>query len=130
MRLEYGSDPWVHSPENACWIHCGHAIVINPNSGKSLVKTGKNSGESTSPSDQEKGPNALINAYKFGINRPGVGGGVKFIGKLGSRRNLKQDKQHNHEIGTYVHAMEQIAQLSLPWPNHFVGEAGEVVPVV
>lgn len=124
MRVEYGSDPWVNAPCCLGWEHAGHAIVIDS---FNTTRIGKSSAGSV-----EYVP-GHVNAYKFGVNYPFTGGVLgSASGKLKCTakikcRIIKQEKHHDHDITTYIDAMDQIAQLGVQWPKHYVGDVGNGV---
>lgn len=145
MRFEYGSDPWVNTPENPAWVHAGHAIVIDSqtsrggtvSSGKSgLVDNASSTNVKTdkASSQSQQQPQA-VRAYKFG-DRPTTSQAAssKFMGGLLSRqfsnrqeraKGTRQERQLDHDILRYIRAVEQATQRDITlWPRHFVGEEG------
>lgn len=115
MRLEYGCDPWTNAPDHPNWCHAGHTIAIKYN-------------ETTNADKLEGSDELIVRAFKFGDNRPDSGGREgKRIGKILSRQTNKE-KQMDHDIASYIHALKQIAghvkgSVGL-WPRRFVGEEG------
>jgi len=145
MRFEYGSDPWISAPDNPAWVHAGHAIVIdshmvksNSSSGKSggdvvsssNTKTDKSSSQSPTPSQKQS---QIVQAYKFGDRPPTQAVSGKFMGGLLSRHNSnrqerakgsRHERQQDHDILSYIKAIELITKKDILWPQHFVGEEG------
>jgi len=133
MRIENGYDPWVHSPDNPTWVHTGHTISIMP---QSQVKKPEKIGNEKGNKDNDQSncdlvvsqrstttePAPSARAFKFGDDRPDSAGG-KFIGKKGKR----QEKQMDHDMSSYLNAIELIHKDRYGWPNHFVGEEGSGV---
>lgn len=129
MRIEYGSDPWINTPDHHTWVHAGHTIA--------MYKGEKTVEKETSPSINnvnDSGKNVthvgeaivIVKAFKFGDNRPDSGGGKK-IGKILSKLpNNKQEKQLDHVISSYIHALDQVSTgaSAIAWPRRFVGEEG------
>jgi len=124
MRFEYGSDPWINAPDNPVWVHAGHAIVIDSHTMKGNTSSGKGGGEATS--SETKTDSQIVRAYKFG-DRPAPQSSGKYFGGLLARHNSKgskQERQHDHDIHSYIKAIELAAKTDHLWPKHFVGEDG------
>jgi len=129
MRFEYGSDPWINTPENPAWVHAGHAVVIDSQTTSSTVqKTEKTSSQSQQLSQ-------VVRAYKFGDRPiPPQAASTKFMGGLLSRhqanrqeraKGTRQERQQDHDISSYIKAVEQATKRAITlWPRHFVGEEG------
>ena len=62
----------------------------------------------------------LVRAYKFGNDRPDSAANGKFKGKKGNR----QEKQIDHDIASYLSAIESLTNEGTSWPRKFVGEEG------
>mmetsp|Transcript_18568 Transcript_18568/g.23372 ORF Transcript_18568/g.23372 Transcript_18568/m.23372 type:complete len:179 (-) Transcript_18568:119-655(-) len=117
-RLEYGFDPWVHAPDNPAWTHAGHTISIIPQMQSSKERKGGN--EKGNKDNNQNNTELCIRAYKFGNDRPDSAANGKFIGKKGNR----QEKQIDHDISSYLNAIELITKDGVSWPRQFVGEEG------
>ncbi len=91
------------------------------------TQSGSNSGNDSTKNVNNTGEQiVIVKAFKFGENRPDSGGGKK-IGKILSKLpNNKQEKQLDHDISSYVHALDVISKNPsiIAWPRRFVGEEG------
>ena len=103
MRIEYGCDPWVHAPDHPNWTHAGHTMSILPHEHSSKEKD-----------------DFLVRAYKFDNHCPDSPANTKYIGKKGNR----QEKQVDHDISSYLEAIEIISNDIFAWPTKFMGEEG------
>lgn len=116
IRMEYGCDPWINEPSQPVWEHAGHCIVID----SSLNKAGKSANDSTA--------GTTARAYKFGASRPAdTASSNKFIRGLsrqGSKAGSKQERQTDHEISSYIGALERMVKTRAPWPMDFEGVGG------
>jgi len=100
VRVEHGADPFVHMPEASnAWSHVGHTVTI---------------GSDSSPDE--------VRAYRFDKRRPGLNLSRTFSFTLKSKRALR-----DHEIRSYVHAIERFTHTGLSWITCFVGEEGKGV---
>ena len=107
--------------DNPTWTHAGHTISILPQSQSN--KERKNGNEKASKDSNSPNNELLVRAYKFANERPDSAANGKFIGKKGNR----QEKQIDHDIASYLSAIDIIANEGLSWPTHFVGEEGRGV---
>ena len=141
IRFEYGADPWINVPDNPDWTHAGHAIVIDSQMATGITSTGKGA-DTVSPSSNAKSDKAssqpstpsqklsqAVRAYKFGDRPPAQAGGGKFMGGLFAHRQerskgSRQEKQQDHEISSYIKAIELTTKNDIMWPQHFAGEEG------
>lgn len=126
-RFEYGFDPWVHAPDNPTWTHAGHTVSILQQVQSSKERKGGNDKGNKDNTQNNKDLSSkslqielLIRAYKFGNDRPDSAANGKFIGKKGNR----QEKQIDHDIASYLNAIELVAKEGVSWPRQFVGEEG------
>lgn len=144
MRFEYGSDPWISAPDSPAWVHAGHAIVIDSQMVKSNTPSGKSGGDVVSSSNKtdksssqlptpSQKQSQLVRAYKFGDRPPAQATSGKFMGGLLSRHNAnrqerakgsRHERQQDHDILSYIKAIELITKKDILWPQHFVGEEG------
>ncbi len=124
VRLENGFDPWVHIPDNPNYTHAGHTISIVPQtqSGKERKNNNNNTNEKGGAKESVS-EDVVVRAYKFGNDRPDSAPNGKFIGKKGNR----QEKQIDHDMSSYLGALEVIAKDNTCWPRYFVGEEGSGV---
>jgi len=136
IRVENGSDPWIHTPDNPMWVHAGHNVVISSN----VSKGGKNNVAGDEVSSNKSDKNLLasqpqVKAYKFGDRplSPSDKSVNKFMGALRSRQGnrqerlrpgSRQERQQDHDISSYVKAIERTTTMGVQWPIHFVGEGG------
>ncbi len=120
MRVEYGFDPWVNTPDHQTWCHAGHAICISQKaewtSSGGNDKTNGGSGE------------LVVRALKFGDNRPESGSkDANKVRKILSRQ-MNKEKLQDHDISNYVRALNQISiyasKTEKLWPKRFAGEEG------
>ncbi len=119
MRVEYGCDPWVHTPEHL--THAGHTISITLQ--QQSNKERKAGGEKLTKDEPSPQNELLVRAYKFGNDRPDSASNGKYIGKKGNR----QEKQIDHDLSSYLNAIEIVAKDAFAWPQQFVGEEGRGV---
>jgi hypothetical protein len=120
MRVEYGFDPWINTPDHQNWRHAGHSISISLKSDSISNNTGldkaSGSGEFT------------VRAHKFGDVRPESGN--KETGKVRKilSRPMNKEKLQDHNIANYVRALEQLTLFTSKsgtlWPTRFAGEEG------
>ena len=99
FAMEFGSDYYVNQPNEGCWTHVGHSVII------SRVGTKKNS----SPRKER----VLAQAFKFGKN------------KSHPTRMKKNQMKAHHDMRVYLHAIESFTHLGCQWMDRFVGEDGE-----
>jgi len=127
MRIEYGSDPWINTPDHQTWNHAGHTISIckSEKIEKDSTSIGSNVNDSKLVNES-----IVVKAFKFGENRPDSGSGKK-IGKILSKlpNNNKQEKQLDHDIASYMNALRQISTngSGILWPKRYAGEDGSGV---
>ena len=108
MRVEYGSDPWVVSPEGKEWDNGGHTIALDGSIGKGGERDDNNNGVVGAGE-------GLVRAYRFDRNRPpGIAGGASdWWGCHGNG---------DHELRSYASALERINALGLVWPRYYAGD--------
>jgi len=139
MRVEHGADPYVNLPGGKGeWMHVGHTITIS--SILALSTKGLNKGSvdktqgkslnssnhsiltaSTADGSKFSCGNMKMLAYRFD-EKPRV---KRSWGKrLFSPSKKKMQAKKDHEVKSYVKALERFAYLRCPWAEEFVGEKG------
>ncbi len=111
FRVEYGYDWCVNTPSANTFHHVGHAIVINSsNKDRSLTRR-----RSTSQKEQ-----VHAQAFKFGKKE-------KETQSILINSYLKKPSQEkfDHEMRTYLRAIESFTHQGCKWVRDFVGEDGE-----
>ena len=121
MRVEFGFDPWVNTPDHQTWSHAGHSICISQKSEPASANAG-NDKNTVGSGD------LLVKALKFGHNRPEIGSKeANKVRKILSRQ-MNKEKLQDHDVLNYVNALEQLsiykATLHNMWPKDFLGEEG------
>jgi pimeloyl-ACP methyl ester carboxylesterase len=141
MRFEYGYDPWTYCPEHPMWVHAGHTIAITKRESKldaggpshHVVRRALSDGVTHASSTSI---DLLVKAFKFGAVRPDSSGSTKGAvggGGIGKILNRHRERNMDHEISSYVHALERIQTFDdnsnnqVFWPLGFVGEDGSGV---
>jgi hypothetical protein len=141
MRFEYGSDPWIHCPDHPAWVHAGHTIVIWRYEPKADASGSNHRILRRTSSDGVAYANSrdlLVKAFKFGAVRPDSSGSTKGVGVgggIGKILHRHRERNMDHEISSYVHALERIQTFEntnshnqeVSWPTVFVGEDGSGV---
>lgn len=112
--MEYGHDFYTNLPLGCAWDHVGHTIAI------SSLSYEKNCNYDTFT----RTPTIL--AYKFG--KKTVKSSKSKIKALKSvdlnSRGKKVQGKLDHNMESYLHALEHFMQQQLPWVSSFVGEEG------
>lgn len=131
MRVEHGTDPYVNMPEGAAWMHVGHTIVVaseNVLSSNSALVSPSKENLLNSPKIQlgikMNIQGIVARAYRFDDRR--VDRSFFRSGSMNIRAKKIQQKR-DHEIRSYIHAMENFTHQGVPWVNNYVGEEGEGV---
>jgi len=131
MRVEHATDPYVNMPEGAAWMHVGHTIMIASENNPTLNNI------IPSPSKQylQISPKiqlglkinlqqvSFVRAYRFDERRVE---NSFFRGSMNIRAKKIQQKR-DHEMRSYIHAMEKFTHQGVPWVSKYVGEEGEGV---
>jgi len=117
MRMEYGCDPWINEPSQPVWVHAGHCIVI-----ESGNKAGKSNNDDSNSTNTAK-------AYRFGSSRPTLPGSdknkfIRGLSRPGSKQGSKQERQTDHEISSYIGALERMMKSKTAWPTDYEGSDG------
>jgi hypothetical protein len=103
FRIENGSDFCLNLPHGSSWHHIGHTIVINSTKDKASSKK----------SSSTKNERVCVQAFKFE---------KKSTHQIKTKKaNLKPD----HEMRSYLHAIESFTHLGCQWVDKFVGEDGD-----
>jgi hypothetical protein len=120
VRVEYGFDNYVDLPIGPKFEHVGHTIRITPrtSSAQSQSNLFQDVALQSSPPEQQSEISYLttsVVAFKFGrsVAEPKD---KKRVSKL-----LEKD---DHEMRSYLHALEQFTHLCSPWVSNFFGEDG------
>jgi len=100
IRVEYATDPFVHLPEGSKWVHIGHSIRVS------------STGYSKPP-----------NAFKFDRYRPNPNLVKQFL--RSSPLGKKHKQSNNHNIQSYISALQNITTRKIPWVKTYVGEEGK-----
>jgi hypothetical protein len=133
MRFEYGFDPWIYCPDHPMWVHVGHTIMISKCESKTDASGPNHRVLHRTSSDGVVYANSrclTVKAFKFGAIRPDSSGSVKGVGGgLGKILNRHRERNMDHEISSYVHALEMLQTFDNSdnqgsWPISFVGEDG------
>ena len=133
MRFEYGFDPWTYCPDHPMWVHVGHTIMISKCESKIDASGPNHRVLHRASSDGVVHANSKclsVKAFKFGAIRPDSSGSAKGVGGgLGKILNRHRERNMDHEISSYVHALEMIQTFDdsnnqVSWPISFVGEDG------
>mmetsp|Transcript_45579 Transcript_45579/g.84474 ORF Transcript_45579/g.84474 Transcript_45579/m.84474 type:complete len:1077 (-) Transcript_45579:158-3388(-) len=132
LRVEYGGDPWVHSPEGGPWTHVGHTLAVDAGAVASAAKGSSSGDGKTDRTSSSRGglhgsnsnggvsdKSLPVRAYKFDKHRPG-GEGSDGAGWL--HHGSGKEKAKDHDLRAYVGALETISSMGLYWPSEYVGE--------
>lgn len=124
MRMEYGQDPWVSGPDGAPWTHAGHAIAVDAAAVAALAGEKQEGVDSKSSERGNKTPPVPARAYRFDQHRPGANEGwLDWAGSaVGVVPHHHGKEKADHELRSYVTALERISSLGLSWPREYVGE--------
>eukprot|EP00550_Attheya_septentrionalis_P007830 CAMPEP_0198285960 /NCGR_PEP_ID=MMETSP1449-20131203/5168_1 /TAXON_ID=420275 /ORGANISM="Attheya septentrionalis, Strain CCMP2084" /LENGTH=855 /DNA_ID=CAMNT_0043983579 /DNA_START=125 /DNA_END=2692 /DNA_ORIENTATION=+ len=63
-------------------------------------------------------------AYRFDERRPSQGFSVAGVSIAPLTQSRKEQGKRDHEMRSYLHALEEFTHLGLPWISRFVGEEG------
>jgi hypothetical protein len=112
FRVENGSDWCVNTPSASAFHHVGHAIVI---SSRNNDRSATRRRSSTSQKEQ-----IYAQAFKFGKKE-------KEVQPILIHSYLKKSSQerNDHEMRSYLHAIESFTHQGCQWVRNFVGEDGE-----
>jgi hypothetical protein len=125
VRVEYGLDYCVDLPLGPKWEHVGHTIKITPYTSCTHAKShplqyiGLPKPLQEQPSDTSILTTSVA-AFKFGkqCNRSASEHKDK-------KRVSKVLEKDDHEMRSYLHALEQFTHLCFPWVCSFTGEDGD-----
>jgi len=128
MRIEYGFDPYTNAPiesiSSKAWTHAGHSIVISedtPLSPPAQEVSTINSPAATVPN----APLAFkVHAYRFD-NRRKLLKSQSWKGVNGLTSIKCKSMKKDHELVSYLNALEFFALFEELWVSRYIGEQGE-----
>lgn len=131
IRIEYGSDPWCHVPDDTSWTHVGHAVTV---SSKATALLPSSTATASSTADKDASKLKYIQAYRFdGSHRSrslaaSVSTSKRFIHKIDKlKTTFSHDGKLDHDVQSYVAAVEAFCPggATLPWVKKFEGSGHE-----
>lgn len=135
VRMEYGSDPWCHVPDEMSWTHVGHSVTVSSKATASSPPSTATASASTDTDGVTSSKSKYIQAYRFdgshrGRNLAASGGTSKRIIykidklKTAATATFSQDGKIDHDIQSYVAAVEAFCPggSALSWVKTFEGE--------